>query len=81
MNYKNDLEPIDKEALEKLKRINDLTGILPSKIFNHVDDAPEDLNSNIIGLWFSAKDYKAKPENVKWVLESCKKLLKEALGG
>lgn len=72
-------EPINKDELERLKRIYELTGLLPSKIFKLVNDHPPYLNPSIISNWLH-KGNQADPNDVRWVLESCKKVLKQALG-
>jgi hypothetical protein len=78
-NYKEGLEPISEVDLEKLKLIRDLTGILPSRILKLRDDVPKGLSSEMINKWLNTPNYKAHPENVKWVLNKCKSQLRSVL--
>ena len=74
-NYREGLETIDPEDLEKLRLIRDMTGILPSKIFTYGSNPPSFLNANIVNQWLSVEGYKARPEDVEWVLEACTSIL------
>ncbi|MEQ9264165.1 MAG: hypothetical protein RLN81_03025 [Balneolaceae bacterium] len=76
-NYREGLEPIDPRDLEKLCLIRDMTGILPSKIFTYGSNPPSFLNANIVSQWISVEGYKARPEDVEWVLENSVRVLNE----
>ncbi|MCB0743958.1 MAG: hypothetical protein KDC67_08645 [Ignavibacteriae bacterium] len=78
-NYKEGLETISHNHLMRLKNIKELTGILPSKLFDHFENSPKYLTPNIISNWIHIDGYKARKEDVDWVLEHCDILLKEAL--
>lgn len=72
------LKPIDPDDLKKLKKYHNLTGLLPGLIFKHYK-APQGLNSPTITRWLSGQTTAANPDDVKWVIKSCEKLLKRAL--
>lgn len=78
-NYREGLEPIDPENLRKLQAIRDMTGLLPSKIFTQTKDSPSYLNANIVNQWLCVDGYKARPEDVKWVLKASKQILNTCL--
>jgi len=52
-----------------------MTGILPSKIFVYGKEPPSFLNGNIVNQWQSVEGYKARYEDVKWVLQTCTSIL------
>jgi hypothetical protein len=78
-NYRDDLTPISDTDLEKLKIIREYTALLPSRIFDYCDNAPEHLNANIISLWLNVSGYKARENDVTWVINTCEELLEGAL--
>lgn len=78
-NYRDELEPISPPHLRRLKKIQTYTGILPGRIFKHSDQVPKYLNANIVGQWLTVDGYKARPEDVAWVLKACDDLLMKAL--
>lgn len=74
-NYREGLEPINPKDLEKLQLIRDMTGILPSKIFTYGKKPPSVLNANIVNQWLSVEGYKARPEDVEWVINEVRNQL------
>lgn len=76
---KDELQPIPKDIHSKLKKIQKLTGLLPSRIFKLRDDVPQYLTSNMVGQWLNVKNYRANPKHVHWVILACKETLKEAV--
>lgn len=76
-NYREGLKLIEPEDLEKLRLIRDMTGILPSKIFTYGNEPPSFLNANIVNQWLSVEGYKARPEDVEWVLLNSIQILKK----
>lgn len=71
-------EPINSDGLQKIQRYHKYTGLLPGLIFEHYK-APDNIKPYIISSWLSGKTTMAEPLHIKWVLESCEKLLKKAL--
>lgn len=75
---RSELKPIEPEKLEWLKKVRDLTGVLPSMIFENSKNKPKGLNSAKISSWLN-RGCRACPKNVNWVVNRCEEILKEAL--
>lgn len=66
------LEPITVKQLEQLKYYRERYGLLPSKIFNVVQEPPPGgLTRYMISNWLSGQSKSADPEQLKWVLDQC----------
>jgi len=52
-----------------------MTGILPSKIFVYGKEPPSFLNGNIVNQWQSVEGYKARYEDVEWVINEVRNQL------
>ena len=78
--HRKELESIAHDDLEKLKVIRDMTGIFDNnRMFSQLGNIPIGLNFRIVNQWLCVKHSKARPEDVKWVLESCEKHLSHVL--
>ncbi len=78
-SYKEDLSTIPEKDWQRLKKIHELTGILPSKLFQICDCPYDFLSPQIVSNWLRDKNYKAKPEYVEWVLINSTSILKKAI--
>ncbi len=76
--YRQDLKEIPEQDLEQLRRYRDLLNLLPGHIFK-VCQAPEGLTHAMVQAWLGGQTKSAKPEYVKWVLNSCNTILKKAI--
>ena len=52
-----------------------MTGILPNKIFVYGKEPPSFLNGNIVNQWQSVDGYKARSEDVEWVINEVRNQL------
>lgn len=75
----SDLKPICPSVLKKLQRYRDVLGILPGKVFEGAENIPDDLAKSMVSAWLSERTHNAVPGHVKWVLERCKGLVREAV--
>lgn len=78
-SYLTMLGPLRKQDVSSLLLIRDLTKILPSKLFDHVESIPPGLNSHEIRGWLNHRGRKAHPKHVIWVLKNCKQIIEETL--
>ncbi|WP_421896391.1 hypothetical protein [Marinoscillum sp.] len=76
---KGDCEPISEKDLEWLKKVRDMTGVLPSRLFKYAEDVPEHLTPKIVSYWLNVAGYRAKPSDVEWVVKACVDLLERVL--
>ena len=70
--------PIDEESKIKLQRFRDI-GLLPGFIFSLRKDCPGYLNASIISSWLNKENRRADPNDVGWMLDTCKEILEETL--
>jgi len=81
MNYfelvKHSRSLITQTQYQKLSYYQNEYVLLPKRIFEIVQEAPPPgLNADIIFLWLNKPKQPADIEQVKWVLEQCKRLEK-----
>lgn len=63
---------------KKLQLYKDVLGILPNFIFKKARDVPEGLPRASVNGWIDGSRKKANPEYIRWVLNRCRELVREA---
>lgn len=71
---------ISRQDYQRLKYIQEHTGLLPGRIFAlHEGATPEHLTPAMVSNWLNKENSKAEQAHVAWVLQACEAVLEKVL--